>query len=516
MNGAELLVRTLIDEGVDVCFTNPGTSEMHFVAALDKVDGLRCVLGLHETVVTGAADGYFRITGRPAATLLHLGPGLCNGLANLHNARKARSGIINIVGDHTAAHLALDAPLTSDLPAIAGSMSDSVRYLASDTLVEGGREAVRRSSSRIGGIATVVLPADIAWTKAPEAVFASPEPLADRVSMAMPARDIARTMQDDPRPTLILMGSTALRADCTRVAAKIAGKTGVSLRAEYFVARMERGAGRAHVPRLPYAAEAAEAVLAPFSRIILVNARAPVAFFAYPHRDGQLLAKGCDILTLSEVEDDPYTALQQLADALGALSVEPVLLPPATGELPAEDVLSSESIGRAIALTLPENAIVVDESVTTGWRLDAMTADARPHDWLTSCGGAIGFALPTALGAAIAAPGRRVLALEGDGSGMYSLQALWSIARENLDVTTVIFVNRAYAILRRELTAVGVTSPGERAIDMLSLTRPDLDWCALSQGMGLRAVRVGGLRQLRQALEESFSTPGPRLIEVLM
>lgn len=516
MNGAELLVRTLIDEGVNVCFTNPGTSEMHFVAALDKVEGLRCVLGLHETVVTGAADGYFRMTGRPAATLLHLGPGLCNGLANLHNARKARSGIVNIVGDHTAAHLALDAPLASNLPAIAGSMSDSVRYLASDTLVEGGREAVRRSCSRIGGIATMVLPADVAWAEAPEAASAPPEATAQRASMAVPAQEIAKAIRQDPRPTLILMGGTALRADCTHVAAQIAGKTGVSLLAEYFVARMERGAGRAHVPRLPYAAEAAEAVLAPFSRIILVNARAPVAFFAYPDRDGELWAKGCEILTLSEVADDPHTALRQLAAALDAVSVEPTLLPPATGDLPTEDVLSSESIGRAIALTLPESAVVVDESITAGWRLDAMTADAKPHDWLMSCGGAIGFALPTALGAAVAAPGRRVLALEGDGSGMYSLQALWSIARENLDVTSVIFVNRAYAILRRELTAVGVASPGERAIDMLSLTRPDLDWCALSRGMGLNAVRVDGLRQFRHALEESFATPGPRLIEVLM
>lgn len=516
MNGAELLVRTLIDEGVDVCFTNPGTSEMHFVAALDKVEGLRCVLGLHETVVTGAADGYFRIAGRPAATLLHLGPGLCNGLANLHNARKARSGIVNIVGDHTAAHLALDAPLTSDLPAIAGSMSDSVCYLASDTLVEGGREAVRRISSRVGGIATLVLPADVAWTETREVANGSPEPVAQRASKATPAQDIAKAMRQDPRSTLILMGSTALRADCTCVAAQIAGKTGVSLRAEYFVARMERGAGRAHVPRLPYAAEAAEAVLAPFSRIILVNARAPVAFFAYPHRDGELPAEGCEILTLSEVEDDPHTALGQLAAALDALSIKPALVSPATGDLPTEDALSSESIGRAIALTLPENAIVVDESITAGWQLDAMTVDAKPHDWLMSCGGAIGFALPTALGAAVAAPGRRVLALEGDGSGMYSLQALWSIAREKLDVTTVIFVNRAYAILRRELTAVGVTSPGERATDMLSLTRPDLDWCALSHGMGLPALRVDGLRQLRHALDESFATPGPRLIEVLM
>jgi len=340
--------------------------------------------------------------------------------------------------------------------------------------------------------------------------------VASPASSAQPVEDIVRACRDDPRPTLILLGSTALRADCTAVASQIASHTGATLRAEYFVARMERGAGRAHVPRLPYAAEAAEAVLAPFTRIILVNARAPVAFFAYPHRQGELPAKACEILTLSDVEDDPHAALCSLAESLGAASTAPVLLPAATGELPAEDLLSSENIGRVIALTLPEQAIVVDESVTTGWRLDAMTADARPHDWLTSCGGAIGFALPTALGAAVAAPGRRVLALEGDGSGMYSLQALWSIARENLDVTTVIFVNRAYAILRRELTAVGVTTPGERAIDMLSLTRPDIDWCSLSRGLGVRATRVDGLRQLHRALSESFATPGPMLIEVLM
>ncbi|MGO4394886.1 acetolactate synthase large subunit [Variovorax sp. M-6] len=518
MNGAETLVHTLIDGDVDVCFTNPGTSEMHFVAALDRIEGMRCVLGLHETVVTGAADGYYRIAGKPAATLLHLGPGLANGLANLHNARKARSGIVNIVGDHAVEHLKLDAPLTSDIDAIAGSMSHWVRSTPGvGEVAADGEEAIRQANMRPGRISTLVLPANVAWTEVPGGTpLGKPAPTTPSGPALHDFDRIVKAMRDDPQPTLLLLGDQALRAASTELAGRIAAATGAEVRAEFYFARLERGAGRLVIPRIPYAIDPAMALLQRFKRIVLVNAKAPVAFFAYPDKPGRLTAPGCEFFTLSTVEDDPRLALSALCEALGATAAAPVGIARAQAHAPVSGALTSETIGRTIAATLPENAIVVDEAVTTGWGFDGLTASAAPHDWLTGCGGSIGFALPTAVGAAIAAPGRRVLALEGDGSGMYSLQALWTMARENLDVTVLIFVNRAYSILRRELAAVGAGAPGVRATDMLSLDRPDLDWCCLAKGMGVAAIRVGDAEALHGALTNSYATSGPTLIEAIL
>src|ERR1700749_752470 len=167
MNGAESLVRTLVAGGVNVCFTNPGTSEMHFVAALDRVEGMRCILGLFEGVVTGAADGYYRMKGTPASTLLHLGPGLANGLANLHNAKKARSGIVNVVGQHATYHIGLNAPLTSDIEGLARPMSDWVKTSPDGKSVSAdGMAAIAAAKSSPPQIATLILPADTAWNEA--------------------------------------------------------------------------------------------------------------------------------------------------------------------------------------------------------------------------------------------------------------------------------------------------------------------------------------------------------------
>ncbi len=517
MNGAEQLVHTLLDHQVDMCFTNPGTSEMHFVAALDRVDGMRCVLGLHETVVTGAADGYYRIAERPAATLLHLGPGLANGLANLHNAKKARSGIVNIVGDHAREHLQLDAPLTSDIHAIAAPMSQWVRTSAGvEAIAADGAEAVRQANARPGRIATLVLPANVAWSEVPDAPAPAAAMPAGRAPQPAPDFDrIVETLRRQPRSTLLLLGDRALRASCTDLAGRIAAATGCALRAEFYTARLERGAGRVAVPRLPYAVAPGLAALAGFECIILVGAKPPVAFFAYPDQPGRLSAPGCEFLTLATPEDAPLEALQALGEALGARKMLPALA--AQGAQPSPSgAPTPEGIGRTLAATLPDQAIVVEEAMTTGRGFDALTAQAAPHDWLTSCGGAIGFALPAAVGAALAAPGRRVLALEGDGSGMDTLQSLWTMAREQLDITVVIFVNRAYGILRGELVAGGAGTPGQRAEDMLSLRRPDLDWSRLAQGMGVPAQRVDDLQALGRALRRSYATPGPALIEALL
>lgn len=518
MNGAEKLVHTLIDKHVDMCFTNPGTSEMHFVAALDKIEGMRCVLGLHETVVTGAADGYYRIADRPAATLLHLGPGLANGLANLHNAKKARSGIVNIVGDHAVDHLKLDAPLTSDIHAIAGSMSQWVRTSPTvEDIAADGAEAVRQANARPGRIATLVLPANVAWSKVPDDHGAAEEaPAQSAVQCPRDFERIVKVLRDDPESTLLLLGDRALRTTCTKLAGQIVAATRCSVRAEFYTARLERGAGRVLVPRLPYAVDPGLAALAKFKRIVLVGAKAPVAFFAYPNKPGRLSPPECEFLTLSTPEDIPEEALSAMCDALGANRLAPANVVEQGMHALLTGALSPEGIGRTLAATLPAHAIVVEEAMTTGRGFDALTAQAAPHDWLTSCGGAIGFALPAAVGAALAAPDRRVLALEGDGSGMYTLQSLWTMARENLNVTVVIFVNRAYSILRGELAAVGAGFPGVRAQDMLTLDRPALDWSCLAKGMGVDAARVGDLESLGRALVRSYDAPGPTLIEAIL
>ena len=538
MNGAQSLVHTLLQGRVDVCFANPGTSEMHFVAALDTLPGMRCVLGLFEGVVTGAADGYYRMADRPAATLLHLGPGLANGLANLHNAKKARSGIVNIVGDHATTHLALDAPLTSDIAGLAAPMSHWVRSSPSAAhIAADGREAIHQANARPGRIATLILPADTAWSEvgqggspgsssATESLQTNDASSASALtaSPTLDTRTIGHAAQALRRggSTLLLLGGHALRGEAAALAGRLAAATGCALKSEFYSARIERGAGRVLLPRLPYAVEPSLAALAPFDRIVLIGAKRPVAFFAYPGKPGVLSRPDCECITVSTPEHDPIEALRALLDAVGGDNVKAVSAMPvaerARVALPS-GALDPLGIARVVAAVLPDDAIVVDEAVTTGRNFDATTADAAPHDWLTGCGGSIGFALPVAVGAAIAAPGRRVLALEGDGSGMYTLQALWTMVRESLNITVVIFANRAYSILRGEFAGVGAGTGGvmgQRAQDMLTLDRPDLDWVALAKGMGMAGTRVSDLEGLGRALQRGLAADGPSLIEVVL
>ena len=526
-NGAESLVRTLLDGGVDVCFTNPGTSEMHFVAALDRIEGMRCVLGLFEGVVTGAADGYYRMAGKPASTLLHLGPGLANGLANLHNARKAGSGIVNVVGDHATAHVALDAPLTSDIEGVARPMSHWVHTSRSaDDIAADGARSVLEANAPPGRIATLILPADTAWNpvgRAPEAGSAARMAAqiaeARRRAPAAPeaVRAAAQTLRGEG-PTLLLLGGVALQPAALEIAGRIAAKTGCTLMSEFYTARLARGAGRVAAPRLPYVIDAALKALAPFRRIVLAGTVRPVGFFAYPGKPGLLAPPGAELVTLASVDQDLEGALAALADACGASATPPAGIPAraaAPGASPSGP-LSPEGIAAVVAARLPEQAIVIDEAVTTGRGFGAATVGAAPHDWLTGMGGAIGFGLPVAVGAAIAAPDRKVLALEGDGSAMYTPQALWTIAREGLDVTTVIFANRSYKILHGELAGVGAGTAGPRATDMLTLDRPALDWVALARGMGVEAVRVDELGAFDKALRDALGRKGPALIEVVL
>ena len=515
MNGAESLVRTLIASGVDLCLTNPGTSEMHFVAALDKVAGMRCVLGLFEGVVTGAADGFYRMAGRPAATLLHLGPGLANGLANLHNAKKARSGIVNIVGEHATHHLAHDAPLTSDVAGVARPMSNWVHTCTSALNVAAdGALAVQAARTAPGQIATLILPADTAWNEGGPVATAQPPAARARVSQQAVEAAVAALRQG--QPAALLLGGAGVREGALRWAGRIAARTGCQLISEFNSARLERGAGRVEAQRVPYVVDSALALLKDLRQVVLVGARPPVGFFAYPGKPSLLAPADCAFTELAAVDQDLEAALEMLADALGARSLAPAHVAEWAPPPSPEGRITLDGLAAVLAVRLPAQAIVVDEAVSSGRRIPALTATAQPHDWLTSMGGAIGYGLPVAVGAALACPGRKVIALEGDGSAMYTLQALWTMARESLDITIVVFANRAYQILRGEFDSVGAGAPGQRATDMLTLDRPHLDWCALARGHGVAAQQVGDLGAFDRALQRGLASGGPNLIEVLL
>ena len=515
MNGAESLVRTLIDSDVDMCFTNPGTSEMHFVAALDKLDGMRCVLGLFEGVVTGAADGYYRMSGRPAATLLHLGPGLANGLANLHNAKKAGSGIVNIVGEHATYHLRHDAPLTSDVAGVARPMSDWVRTTQSSRSVAAdGAAAVEAARSAPGRIATLILPADTAWQDADGAGKAAPAAARRAVSPGSVAAAASALRQ--PRPAALLLGGVGVREPALNWAGRIAARTGCRLISEFNSARLQRGAGRVAPQRVPYVVDSALAMLRELRHIVLVGAKPPVGFFAYPGKPSQLAGADCSFTTLAHVDEDIDAALEALADELDARGLAPAHVAPLEPPALPSGPLTLDGVAAVLAALLPDNAIVVDEAVSSGRAIPALTRSARPHDWLTSMGGAIGYGLPVAVGAALASPGRAVIALEGDGSAMYTLQALWTMARESLDVTIVVFANRAYQILRGEFDHVGAGKPGHVATDMFSLQRPNLDWLALARGHGVEAGRAHDLDAFARELRRGLVSQGPYLIELAL
>jgi len=512
MNGAESLVRTLIKGGVDVCFTNPGTSEMHFVAALDQVPGMRSVLVLFEGVATGAADGYYRMAACPASTLLHLGPGLGNGLANLHNAKKAGSGVVNIVGEHATAHIALDAPLTSDIEGIARPVSHWVHTSPTPATVgSDGAKAIAAARTPPGQVATLILPGDTAWNAGGD--VAEPLPIPARAAVPDGVVDAAALALRAP-DSLLLLGGMALGEEGLALAGRIAAATGCALLTEWSNARLERGAGRVSVNRIPYPVEQALELLAPYRQIVLVGARPPVAFFAYPDKPGVLTADEAKFVELADAGADILGGLDALSIAVGAKSGTPSNAAKAHRPDIPDGPATPETIAPVLGALIPEGAIIVDESVTTGRTFFAETGGAPPHTWLNNRGGSIGYGLPAAIGAAIACPDRKVIALEGDGSAMYTVQSLWTMARENLDITVLVFANRSYRILHGELTNVGVANPGPRAIDMLTLNRPDLGWVDMARGMGVEGCRVADTRDLAQALEVGLAIAGPYLIEI--
>ncbi|MDA8359243.1 MAG: acetolactate synthase large subunit [Actinomycetota bacterium] len=515
MNGARALIETLTAAGVRVCFSNPGTSEMHFVAALDDVPEMRGALCLFEGVATGAADGYARVTGRPASTLLHLGPGLGNGVANLHNARRAHTPMVNIVGDHATYHKRYDAPLESDVAGLAGAVSGWYRVTSRPDDVGGdAAAAVAACYGPPGCVATLVLPADVSWS---ESTSGPATPLSVPLAPLVPPAtvDAVAGVLRSGEPTAVLVGGTSLRERGLVAASAVCATTGAKLLGETFPASLERGAGLPPLERLGYFAEFMEAQLAGVRHLVLVGTHAPVSFFAYPGQPSDLVPPGCRVHVLATIHEDGPAALEALADAVDA-PLDAALRAPAERPARPEGPLTMESLAAAIGATLPEGAVVVDESNTSGLFIPGATAGGPRHDWLTLAGGAIGQGLPVATGAAVGAPERPVLCLEADGSAMYTFQALWTQAREGLNVTTVVLANHSYAILNIELSRVGAATTGSKATDMLDLTRPDLDFVSLARGMGVPATQVTTAEDLVRALEQSLAEEGPSLVEAVL
>jgi acetolactate synthase-1/2/3 large subunit len=513
MNGAQSLIRTLVDAGVDVCFSNPGTSEMHFVAALDSVPEMRGVLGLFEGGVTGAADGYARIADKPAATLLHLGPGLGNGLANLHNARRANSPIVNIVGDHATYHKKYDAPLESDIDALAGWLKGWVKR--SETVAEvavDAAAAVAAAQDAPGRIATLILPADASWGEGGET--SSPvTPRAPKKVDEATVKAVADILKSG-ESVAVLIGGRACREEGLRAVSRISAATGAKSFVETFPSRLERGAGVPAIDRLGYLAEQVTYQLDGIKHLVIAGTRTPVSFFAYPGKPSDLVPEGAKVHVLAEVDEDMVGALTDLAELVAA-GTEPVLQAESRPALPTGD-LTPQNWVDVIGATLPENAIIADEANTSGLLLPTATAGAPRHDVLTLTGGAIGYGIPVATGAAVAAPDRPVLNLQSDGSALYTISTLWTQAHENLNVTTVILNNRAYAILRLELQRVGAEGSGPKAKALLDLSGPDMDFVKIAEGLGVAATRATTAEELAEQLAAAYAEPGPHLIDAII
>ncbi len=519
MNGAQSLIRTLVDHGVERCFMNPGTSEMHFVAALDEVPSMHGVLALFEGVATGAADGYARIAGRTAATLLHLGPGLGNGLANLHNARRAHSPVLNIVGDHAISHRAYDAQLQSDIATVANNVSPFVRTTESTAaLGHDAVDALEAAYGPPGSVATLILPADVSWSDGgvcgPVVDGVGTRPGRGAAPDAAVVEAAASALRSGERAALFI-GGRVCSGPLLDMAAGLADGAGAELLCETFPARLARGAGRPPVERLGYLAEFASLRLDGIRHLVLLDARSPVSFFAYPGKLSDLVPGGCTVHPVAGPGDDVTAALAALVELVGAPAGGPHRQEAAVPGLPT-GALTAQSVCQALGALLPEGAVVSDEGNTAGLFAPGATAGSPPHDWLTLTGGAIGQGLPVAVGAAVAAPDRRVVALEADGSALYTVQAWWTMAREGLDVTTVILNNRSYAVLNMELDRVGVETPGPRAREMLDLGRPDLEFAQIARGLGLHAARAETAEQFADELARALATPGPSVVEAVV
>lgn len=515
MNGAQALFKALTDAGIDTCFANPGTSEMQLVYEIGRTKDARAILCLEENVVTGAADGYGRMAGRPAFTLLHVGSGFANGMANLHNAGRANTAIVNIVGANATFH----QPNFPEHEFINGNIVDIARVVshwahqaksASDLAVLGAL-AARYSRIGSGKICTVVAPTNCHWDPA----IAPPAPDAPM----QPPRVSAETIQDvkalliNGKKTAIALGSHALFGDGLELAGCIAEKTGIDLLAETTPARLARGEGRVPVKKIPYLPDEAMPALQKYEQLILVGALPPVATFAYKGKPVTKLPPGCQVTAMATVEHDITLALRDLAKAVGAAPKATVREKRSAGA-PPTGALTDAAIGQSLAVLLPENAILVTDCPTSEAALFSGTEGARAHDYLVGdCGAAIGAGLPVGLGAAVASPDRKTVVLQGDGSGMYTPQTLWTMAREKADVTVVLLKNDSYEILDLELARVRVGEPNDKMLSLLRLNNPSLDWVKIAEGQGVPATRATTAEEFHKQFDAAMRTKGPHLIE---
>jgi len=512
MFAAESLVRTLINQGVDTCFTNPGTSEMHMVAALDRVNGMKSVLCLFEGVATGAADGYARMAQKPACTLLHLGPGAANGLANLHNARRAYAPVVNIVGDHARDHLVHDAPLTSDVDGVCAPMSRWVGRVGDPGDVSSmAVEAVRQAYGPERGVASLILPADCAWSDAEPQVIET-ETMPTLLSVSAETVEAAAAALAAAKAPAILLGSTACLEDGLFAAGRVAEASGAKLFMDTFVPRIARGHGRVAAQRLAYLGVEAIEQLKDVDLLLVVGTKPPVGFFAYPGERGTFTPEDAAVVSLGDASHDVTTALGQLADRLDAPATPTLTAPATIPDIDPDADLNPGFVGLALARHMPENAIICDDATTSGMGVFPWTIGGPQHDWLCLTGGSIGSGMPQAVGAALACPDRQVFALCGDGAAAYTLQALWTQAREQQNIINVVFANHSYLILNFELAKVGAGEPGPAAEQMLSLDHPKMDWVKLAEGFGVTAQRARKAGEFETALKRALDAGGPQLI----
>lgn len=514
MNGATALIETLADCGVELCIANPGTSEMHLVQALDNVPRMKSVLALFEGVCTGAADGYGRMTGKPAATLLHLGPGMANGIANLHNARRANSPIINIIGNHPHYHTGFDAPLTSDIDTLARNFSCWIKSdSTAGTLAQDGADAftatLRQTAGSTGQIATLIMGADAAWGESAGKVM--PNAVPNRSTVSESAVETIGKILSGSGKTMLLLEHHATTPQALEMASRIASKTGCALMTGTFPGRVDGGPGRIAVPRLPYFPEQILQTLQGVENLILVGGQIPASFFAYKGIPGQLIPEACRVSRLCHIEEDADDALSRLAERVGAEQAPMTLfekkdIPKPTGEL------GNKSIIQAVASTMPEDVIVCTDSGGGNAAYPYCQNTAR-NSWLSLTGGAIGQGGPCATGAALACPDQPVLALLGDGGAAYTNQCFWTQAREGLNVTTVIFANRSYNILNVEYARLGVSNPGKIASSLFDIGNPAINWVDMARSFGVPGAEANTAEELTRLLEQSYETPGPFLIQ---
>ncbi|MDA0346461.1 MAG: acetolactate synthase large subunit [Verrucomicrobia bacterium] len=515
MTGAESLIRTLLDGGVDTCFMNPGTSEIHFVSALDTHPEMKSILCLFEGVVTGCADGYARMAGKPAASLLHLGPGLGNGIANLHNAKKAFMPMVNIVGQHAMRHLDYDAPLSCDIEGLARPVSGWVKTTTDSKLVaQDGAAAIAASQSPPGQVATLILPADTAWNEAHGP--AKPKPIQKPNNIPGGRISEIATIIRTKNNVVLLVGDHVLRSEkLQRITSSISKKFGARFMAKWFGARIERGAGRPIIERLAYFVDQSLEILKDTEHLVLIGTVEPVGFFAYPNKPSLLAPPASEKHVFANIDDDVEAGLLALAAEL-EVSDDPGELAMLERHALPSGKLDPDKIWKSLTALMPENSIISDEGITASRIAGPLTQNAPAHDWLHVTGGAIGQGLPVATGAAVACPDRQVFAMEADGSGMYTLQALWTQARESLNVVTVIFANRTYKILQAEMKSLCDKEDGPQSSAMMELNNPNLDWVQLSQGMGVPAVSVDTAEAFNEALKRGIAEPGPFLIEAVV